>query len=153
MNKTRERYVIDLTYLPIEIIQGIDYNYIFNIIGLFSKFIMTYKLTNKKSETIVSKLKLCFDKYGISEQLYCDNGTEFINKKVQNLLDKENIVLIKGMPYNPYSQGVVERAHRIVRNSLICEYLEDISSFNIENSLKKVINLYNNTVHLTNKNL
>ena len=66
--------MIDLTYLPVEIIKGTYYKYICNITGQFSEFIMSYILTDKKSETIVSKLKLCFDKYGIPEQISCDNG-------------------------------------------------------------------------------
>lgn len=40
-------------------------------------------------------------KYDQPEQIGSDNGTEFINKNVTNLLNDENIDFIHGKPYNP----------------------------------------------------
>ena len=48
-----------------------------------------------------------------------------MNKKVKKLLNENNIKFIHGKPYNPHSQGVVERVHRTIRTALICKYLED----------------------------
>ena len=47
-----------------------------------------------------------------------DNGKEFINPSVVNYLKENNIKLIKGLPYNPHSQGAVERIHNTIRNML-----------------------------------
>ena len=125
MERPKQRYVIDLTYLPIEIIKETEFKYLFNIIDHFSKFIISFLLFDKKADSIVSKLKLCFDKYGYPEQLSCYNGSEFINNKVKKLLDDKKITMIRGMPYNPHSQGIIERTHRTVRNALICDYLNN----------------------------
>ena len=117
----------------------------------FSKYIISFLISNKKASTIVSKLNICFKNYGIPEQLNCDNGKEFINKKVKKLVHSNNIKLIKGMPYNPHSQGVVERTHQTVKNALICQYLDKQNLFNLKEDLTLVINIYNNMILGTTK--
>ena len=64
MRKPKERFIMDLTYLPVEIIEGNSYKYVFNIMDHFSKFLISYLIPNKDSNTILEKLKLCFDTYG-----------------------------------------------------------------------------------------
>ena len=59
--------------------------------------------------------------------------------------------MINGSPYNPHSQGTVERLHNTIRNMLLTFYLENTENFDIEFSLKKVMNSYNNSVHKTTK--
>jgi hypothetical protein len=54
--------------------------------------------------------------------------------KAKNLLSKYKIQSIKGRPYNPKSQEIVERVHQTVRNGLICIYLENKDKFNLKNS-------------------
>ena len=55
--------------------------------------------------------------------------------------------IINGLPYNPRSEGIVERIHLAIRNSLLAIYLEDINTFNLETSLYKVMNNYNKSIH------
>ena len=83
MKRHKERFVIDLTYLPLELIANTNCKYLFNIMDHFSKFIISFLIENKNANTIVEKLKFCFDNYGATNQIGCDNGTEFINKKVK----------------------------------------------------------------------
>ena len=80
-----------------------------------------------------------------------DNGSEFTNKNVKSLVDKKGISFIHSKPYNPHSQGTVERVHRTVRDALICKYLENSKKFNLINSLNEVVYIYNNTIHKTTK--
>lgn len=96
-------------------------------------------------------MKICFNNYGYPKQVGCDNGTEFINKTVMNFFESKNIILVKGMVYNPHSQGLIERAHRTVKNALICQYLENKNEFDFDESLNIVVNRYNNMLHSTTK--
>ena len=82
-------------------------------------------------------------KYGKPEQIGSDNGLEFINKNVTNLLNDENIDFIQGKPYNQHSQGTVERVHLTVSNALICKYLGNKDKFNLVNSLNEVVSIHN----------
>ena len=87
-----------------------------------------------------------FSKYFISELII---KIQNLIIKVKNLLSKYKIKSIKWRPYNPKSQEIVERVHRTVRNGLICIYLENKDKFNLKNSLKKLVFIYNNSTHRT----
>ena len=54
-------------------------------------------MKNKCGKEITEKLKDCFIRFGKLEQIGSDNGSEFVNKTVKNLLDKNNIVFIHGI--------------------------------------------------------
>jgi len=149
MEKPKQRYVIDLTYLPIEITKNNKFKYIFNILDHFSKYLISFLIKNKLGKTIAENLENCFKKYGVPEEIGSDNGSEFVNKHVKNLLNKYKIKHIRGRPYNPHSQGTVERVHRTVRNGIICKFLENKKDFDLKFALKEVVNSYNNLKHRT----
>ena len=128
-NKPKERYVMDLTYLPIELCKKTKIKYLFNLIDHFSKFIISYPIENKNGKTIANKLEQCFKEFGVPNQIGSDNGSEFINKYVNNILTKNNIIAVHGRPYCPHSQGIVERAHRTIRTELVSKYLENKIKF------------------------
>ena len=151
MAKPKERYVIDLTHIPNILTGNTGYKYLFNILDHFSKFLISYALKDKAGKTIANLLNKTFNKYGKPEQLLSDNGSEFTNKNVKSLVDKKGISFIHSKPYNPHSQGTVERVHRTVRDALICKYLENSKKFNLINSLNEVVYIYNNTIHKTTK--
>jgi transposase InsO family protein len=151
MTKPKERYVIDLTFIPNILSGNSGYKYLFNILDHFSKFLISYAIKDKAGKTIAKLLNKTFKKYSKPEQLLRDNGSEFINKKVKTLVDKEGISFIHSKPYNPHSQGTVERVHRTVRDALICKFLENSKKFNLIYSLTEVVSSYNNTTHKTIK--
>ena len=73
---------------------------------------MSYLIENKKSSTIYKNLKFALDCNGFPYEIGSDNGKEFRNELIENYLKSKNIKYIHGMPYNPHSQGVVERFHK-----------------------------------------
>ena len=135
--------------MPIELTKNKKTIYLLNILDHFSKYLISFKIANKKGKTISEKLDICFKKFGCPEQIGTDNGSEFSNKHVKILLNKYNIKLIKGKPYNQHSQGTVERVHKTVKTMLICKYLENKQKFNLENSLKLMVDIYNDTKYRT----
>ena len=105
----------------------------------FFKIFDFISIKKKSGKEIAIKLEECIKKFGIPEQIGSDNGSEFINKNVKNLLESNNIKFIHGKPYNPHSQGTVELVHRTVSDGLICKYLENTKKFNLNNSLIQVV--------------
>ena len=65
-------------------------------------------------------------------------GREFVNNEVTNFCNKKNINIIRGRPYNPKNQGVVEPIHSTIRKDLLAYYIEYPSDFNISISLNKL---------------
>ena len=64
-------------------------------------------------------VKLFFELYEPLLELGMDNEREFINPAVINYLNNNNIQFINSLPYNPRSQGTVERIHITIRNILL----------------------------------
>ena len=153
MERHKQRYVIDLTYLLHELCTNKKAKYLLNICAHFSKFVISYPINKKSSNVITDKLKKCFEIFGKPEQNGTDNGSEFVNKKVKKLLSENKFQFVHGKPYNPHSNGVVERVNRTIKNLLICKYLENIKNFDLVNSLKNLINVINNSKHRTTKNI
>ena len=60
MNKPKERYIIDITYLPFEIYKNCKFRHILNYLDHFSKFLFSFLLENKTAKKINDKLKLIF---------------------------------------------------------------------------------------------
>ena len=158
--RPKERYIGDLSVIPYEFLKNKEnkyfdinskYKYIFTIIDHFSKFSDSFLLIDKTQKTILEKLKFFFEFYGEPESFGCDNGKEFVNPSVNNYLNNKNIKIINGLPYNPRSQGAVERIHITVRNQLLALYLENIVEFNLETAIVKVMNIYNKAIHKVTK--
>ena len=147
----KQRYIMDITELPIELKIINKYNYIFNIIDHFSKFGMCYLIENKEASTIFKCLKICLECNGFPEEIGSDNGKEFRNNQIEEYLKNKNIKYIHGNPYNPHSQGVVERFHKTIKDSLYCMYSDNPVLFNIKDCLEIVNKKYNNHIHSTTK--
>ena len=112
---------------------------------------MSYLIEKKEAKTILKFLKNALECNGFPNELGSDNGREFRNDIIENYLKSKNINFIHGIPYNPHSQGVVERFHKTVKDALYCLYSDDPDNFNIKESLEVVIKKYNNHVHSSTK--
>ena len=123
----------------------------FFIIDHFSKLSKRFLLENKTKEAVLPAFENFCKIYSLPEKFGCDNGREFINNAVLNFLNKNNIKLVKGAPYSPHLQGVVERIHITIRKALINKFLEDQNNFDIEKELPNIMNTYNNIIHNTTK--
>ena len=147
----KQRYIMDLTEIPIELKSNCEYNYLFNIIDHFSKFGISIPLINKEAKTILNQLKIALECNGFPEEIGCDNGKEFKNNLLETYLKNKNIKLIHGLPYNPHSQGVVERFHKTIKDYLYSMYCEDKDNFNLKESIDIIIKKYNNHIHRSTK--
>ena len=147
----KQRYIMDLTEIPIELKFNNNFNYLFNIIDHFSKFGISIPVVNKEAKTILESLKIALECNGFPEEIGSDNGKEFKNNLIEGYLREKNIKFIHGLPYNPHSQGVVERFHKTIKDYLYSIYSDDKDNFDLRLSIDIVVKKYNNHIHRTTK--
>ena len=141
----KQRYVMDITEVPDELISDTR-KYLFCIIDHFSKYGMAFIINNKEATTILKYLKIALEANGFPEEIGSDNGKEFKNKLIENYLEENNIKFIHGAPYNPHSQGVVERFHQTIKDLLYSIY-QDEKNMELKECLDIALKKYNNHLH------
>ena len=87
--------------------------YVLWCIDAFAKFVQGKLLRNKKAETVVNAISECWNlAFGIPGiGYYADNGTEFKNVKMDELVSKLGISISYSPAYSPWSNGINERNH------------------------------------------
>merc|ERR1712240_115741 len=82
-------------------------------IDSFTRFIQGKLLRNKKADTVLNTINECWNlAFGNpGTGYYVDNGTEFKNIKMDELISKLGISISYGPAYSPWSNGINERNH------------------------------------------
>ena len=69
---------------------------------------MIYPENDKKAENLVKDL-IKFCTYNCFPKEFCSNKRpEFKKPKITEICEREGIIFIHGIPYNPHKQGIVE---------------------------------------------
>lgn len=76
---SHDLYQIDLWYLPIDLKEVANYNYINDIFEHFSKWICPYPIVKKTTFEVLLCLKKYINSFGFHKKLQSANGTEFKN--------------------------------------------------------------------------
>ena len=124
------------------------YRYLLTCIDIFSKFSWVIPLKDKKGITIKNALEKIF-KQRKSKFLWTDNGKEFYNKQVQNLLNENNIKLYS-TNNSEIKSAVIERFNRTFKNMMYKKFTENNNTI-FYNILDKLVDNYNNKYHSTIK--
>jgi len=82
--------------------------YVVSIIDCFSKYAWLLPITQKKTEKVLKVLGPFFKEH-IPKVLLSNNGGEFTNTHMKELLDDLYIKNITSLPYKPSSNGQIER--------------------------------------------
>lgn len=88
------------------------------IIDYFSKFVELKHMKSNTAQTVINVLKPIFARHGIPEEFVSDGGPPFNSEKVQNFFKDWNITHFITSPYNPRSNGQVERSVQTLKRSL-----------------------------------
>jgi len=126
--------------------------YLFELVCHYSKFAYSKRIPDKTSLTIRKCLMEFVSQHGKFNILQCDNGKEFVNQNVLNLLESLEAKMINGSPYHPQTQGSVERFHRTSMTALRRTFAQcqlTKKPFDFDYELANVIYTYNNTIHTT----
>ena len=100
--------LIDMRHVPDD-----EYKYILHGIGHFTRFNFLSALEGKDSSIIADHLMKIFSQFGPPKIYHSNNGREFVNQAIKNILDNwpEQVQMVQGRPRHPQTQGMVEQAH------------------------------------------
>lgn len=117
----QSKRILDLLHLdicgpmPVESVGGS--RYILLIIDDYSDMFFTYFLKNKTETLSLFQIFYKKCKNVLDKNIKCirtDNGTEFCNNQFREFTGKKGIEHQKTVPYNPESNGKVERGNRVI---------------------------------------
>lgn len=92
--------------------------YILTIIDHYSRYLDTFSLTNFTSSTIIKCLEIYFSRFGIPKIILTDNHKNFNSEEIKQFFKVHNIKQRNSSIYYPQSNAVVERVHRILKESI-----------------------------------
>ena len=92
--------------------------YVLVLVDVFSGFTILRPLTSKHAKKVANVLLDIFWDFGFPKILQSDNGKEFTNRIITELLKYLNIEHRLSTRYHPEANGKVERTNRTVLNTL-----------------------------------
>ena len=122
------------------------YNGILVVIDIFSKFVWTIPLKTKTGKEVAEAFLNIFKEGRLPKKLHVDQGKEFYNKDVKQVLEKNNIQMYSTGTENKAS--IVERFNRTLGNKLKPIIFKNLNWVDV---LPKIIKTYNTTYHRTIK--
>lgn len=128
--------------MELEPVRG--YVYILVVICNYSRYIHLTKMRSVSAAETVEALETLFLEFGRPERVRTDNGTNFKNENVVELLNTYGVTAVAIAPYESRSNGIVERAIREVRRHL---YAFTKQGHPWPDRVKHVQFLMNRTVH------
>jgi len=124
------------------------YKYLLNVIDLFSKYVYSIPLKSKSQHEVANAFEKLFNN-NKPDELWTDQGSEFINKTFKKFLTDHNIELYH--VHNERKASVIERFNRTL-GEMIERHLTTTNSKNDINKLQYFIDEYNNNnIHSTIK--
>jgi transposase InsO family protein len=104
-------------------------------------------LPNKTADNVAKVLYKTLLRYFQPKIIWSDNGTEFKNSTIKNLLTSRNIKQVFGKPHCPKSQGIVERSHLPLAKFLFKKKLILKENLNIKTAVQEYELNYNTLPH------
>ncbi|KAF1667537.1 Endogenous retrovirus group K member 11 Pol protein, partial [Aptenodytes patagonicus] len=89
--------------------------YVHVTVDTFSKAMWATALPGEKAQHVCKHLLACFAALGVPEHIKTDNGPAYISAKLGSFLRTWNIKHTTGIPHSPEGQGLVERAHQVLK--------------------------------------
>lgn len=139
-SKEGELWQVDLIGYLDKTIQG--NKYILVGIDHYTKWVESIAVADKNSKTIADAIKkIIIDKHNVPNFIMSDNGLEFKNIHIKNLLDKYNFKWIYNSPTNHASVGGIERTNQTLMNKIkkLCKF----GHYDWDTVLKNATDAYN----------
>ena len=142
---TTPNKILGLDLVNMEKFEVKGYKYLLNAIDMSSRFLYSVALKNKTEKEVLEGFKKIYNKSKI-KAIRSDNGSEFINKKFKEYLEKNGIKQILGEAGKPQSNGMIERANGSIKE-LLQKSIEMNENFDWAKNLNKLIDNINNSQH------
>jgi len=142
-----ERVLIDGWELDDNLKEITGYTWVIDMIDHFSKYLLSKAVKNNNTKNIQICMKNYFNCIGYPKIIQSDNGSEYKNAIINNLLTSNNIKQIFSSHRHPQTNGVVEIVHKEVRKNILnnLDLIEDAIFF--ENILLDCVLVHNNNTH------
>ncbi|KMQ82993.1 krab-a domain-containing protein 2-like protein [Lasius niger] len=112
-----------------------------------TKFVLLRALQSKRAEEIALQLSDIFLTFGAPCILHSDNGREFVNSVIDELLTYwPELKIVHGKPRHSQSQGSVERANRDIEN-MLASWMKDNNTTKWSNGVRFVQFMKNRALH------
>ena len=142
---TTPNKILAMDLVNMEKFQVRGYKYLFNAVDMSSRYNYSVALKNKTDAEVLNGFKKIYSK-SKTHAVRSDNGSEFINKKFTDYLEKNGIKQILGEAGKPQSNGLIERANATIKE-LIQKSIEINPKFDWVQNLDKLIENINNSNH------
>ena len=121
------------------------FRYILTCIDILSRFGWARPIKTKSGKEVANAIEDIFKSNNrIPKRIQCDQGKEFYNSHVKDLLQRHNIELFSVK--SPFKSAMVERWNRTIK-SKIWKYFTSRNHYKWLDILPKVVDAYNNSVH------
>ena len=137
-------FQIDLTFFPRYKQQNNNFYVLFTAININSRFAYAYYAKNKEALTIIDLLNDFLHNALIIEFITCDFGSEFIDKRVKQWFEDNNITVYYVKDDNHTKLSIINRFHRTLKEKLLKHFLANDTT-NWVDSVDEIIKNYNNT--------
>ena len=125
--------------------QNNGYAYILTCIDILSRYAWARPLKTKQGSEVAMAIKDIFiTSQRKPKRIQTDQGTEFYNRSVKQLLNENNIELFSVM--SPKKCALVERWNRTIKSKL-WKYFSSKNSYKWLEVLPKIVSAYNRSVH------
>lgn len=121
------------------------------IVDSFSKYAQAYFITSLTGTEIANNLLQFFSHHGIPKQIIVDNGTEFKNSLISELLGLHKVKVHFCTPNHPQSNGVIERFHSTITEHIRLLNTQGFLKTPIKMKMMYAILAYNHSIHSTTK--
>ena len=107
---------IDIVTLP----RSNGFHYLLTAVDRFTRWPVAIPMENMSAESVVDAFAYGWiQQFGVPSTITSDNGTQFTSSTFKQLTDIWGIKTITTSTYHPESNGMVERFHRRLKESLI----------------------------------
>jgi transposase InsO family protein len=94
-------------------------NFMLVLVDYYSRFTILRALPDKHSTTIAKELLSVFSLFGFPKVINSDNGTEFVNEIVSQLLQMSGIDRRLSLPYSPMGNSVNEAYVGLAKRTIV----------------------------------
>ena len=126
------------------------HEYLLVVGDYFTKWAEAYPLQDHTAQTVADVLVEQFvSRYGLFRTLHSDQGREFESQLIAELCRLLRVKKTRTVPYNPKSDGLVERSNRTLKQML--SILVDENQFNWDDHIPYILMAYRASVHESTK--
>ena len=120
------------------------YTFVLSIIDCFSRLAFVIPIKRKMGEEVAAALWRAFDHMGDPKKLHMDQGKEFYNRHVKQLLQECGVHHFS--TFQDVKAQIVERFNRTLREAIL-QYMTDRQSLRYVEALPDFLYGYNNRPH------